>query len=808
MLSVAQTLRRLLEAEGAIIHPSLRALPLSKMGGGMGMIASERIESTTTLAILPSMSLLTIQKARWHLALAEIALQGFTKHTKESVSSLRREQRQGFTAMQSNFFHMIDNKEDEESNVSSKCLDESYFQDLVQETMDNLKEQLSPTETMTSYIVLMASLYRNVNSKNTIVGTTLKFKEETNTINSERCNDDSSVDNSKNNSISTPRFCNTSENAWMRDWMNVLPGAYDNLLELSNGFDTRLNTTDNYLQGFNKLSSEKSDLQISPLWFARHRAKVAYEQAEFVKRYQHCLDVLLCLKELPIGVNEEYNEAFLTRDNHNHYSNNCKGKLFAFAQKGVSCTLDQFLWAFNTLMSRGFAFEEEVWVMMPWVDYFNYALHANCTMYAQRCKHHKINNTNDNDPECEFSISSDDEIVSNPSDSSDCLKKEGSVVRSSPTKGWEYVFQATSSIEAGEQVCISYGSYSDFECLLWYGFIQRPYLLPTSVLPSEPPRDFQSFFLFPNTRTAQIFLRKMGVNVEELSHLHAAIPRLQEECFRQTTFEGFWKHHMAFSTSDNKLEGKFEYKKWKSALQKAFAFVFSPFQDAEGGYLDPHKGATWINELVNHYLNTPPISNILAFGNLSDKISIFKDKITYLDKGCRCFAEYLQFFLRGQISNSLRIINTASSQKCTLGVFGASFAMQEWIQCIARECRNQLKSKKKKFHSRSEELLLLLLPSLQDAKLFVLRAIAWMELYSNYSSYEHYFQAEGSTVNTKESFTTVYMSHISSDNEGRVFFSVESMSLRASLDAWLLLQYLALEANDVELLSYLHFESD
>lgn len=39
----------------------------------------------------------------------------------------------------------------------------------------------------------------------------------------------------------------------------------------------------------------------------------------------------------------------------------------------------RFLWANNSLMSRGFACDDETWVMMPYVDYFNYGFHEDAT---------------------------------------------------------------------------------------------------------------------------------------------------------------------------------------------------------------------------------------------------------------------------------------------------------------------------------------------------------------------------------------------------------------------------------------------
>lgn len=84
-----------------------------------------------------------------------------------------------------------------------------------------------------------------------------------------------------------------------------------------------------------------------------------------------------------------------------------------------SFTQTQFLWAYNTIMSRGFAFDDEVWALMPWVDFFNYANTPNATMYFSH---------------------------------------------------GHYNFVTTKRIEVGEQIFLQYGHYTDFELALWYGF--------------------------------------------------------------------------------------------------------------------------------------------------------------------------------------------------------------------------------------------------------------------------------------------------------------------------------------------------
>ena len=82
-------------------------------------------------------------------------------------------------------------------------------------------------------------------------------------------------------------------------------------------------------------------------------------------------------------------------------------------------------WAFNSLMSRGFSYSDEVWAMMPWVDYYNYALEANV----------------------------------HPSEPS-----------RSAGGGFEFHVAPNATIREGEQLLLSYGTYTDFELSMWYGF--------------------------------------------------------------------------------------------------------------------------------------------------------------------------------------------------------------------------------------------------------------------------------------------------------------------------------------------------
>ncbi|ESL07135.1 hypothetical protein TRSC58_05182 [Trypanosoma rangeli SC58] len=191
-----------------------------------------------------------------------------------------------------------------------------------------------------------------------------------------------------------------SDHAWMKTWILSLPTHYDNLLELRpEGEDGEGSS------GLDKASKMPSppDAYLCPhLRFERHRRKVLQEQAKVEAEFRLCQSVLSVLQTLP------------------HPDG---------GGAPVSATFYQFLWAYNTLMTRGFSYDREVWSLMPWVDYFNYAFTSNATMkYDERRE--------------------------------------------------AYVFETLFPIEQGEQILLHYGAYTDMELLLWYGFTLTPGLFP------------------------------------------------------------------------------------------------------------------------------------------------------------------------------------------------------------------------------------------------------------------------------------------------------------------------------------------
>ncbi|CCD13287.1 unnamed protein product [Trypanosoma congolense IL3000] len=190
-----------------------------------------------------------------------------------------------------------------------------------------------------------------------------------------------------------PLFSHT----WMREWILSLPARYDNLLELrgdnSGGSPEKWKCEgDAYLQQF--------------LCFRRHREKVLEEQDCVIEEFRTFLSLISTY--------------------YSHVSCEAsKTRLETF-----SFTLEQFTWAYNTLMSRAFAYDSMVWAVMPWVDYFNHSTLNNATMRFDK----RLN----------------------------C-----------------YVFVTVVPIAKGEQIFLQYGSYTDAELLLWYGFTVTPSLFPS-----------------------------------------------------------------------------------------------------------------------------------------------------------------------------------------------------------------------------------------------------------------------------------------------------------------------------------------
>lgn len=196
-------------------------------------------------------------------------------------------------------------------------------------------------------------------------------------------------------------------------WLRAMPRRYDNLLELP-------------------MEQELPNVLSGAVASPRLRQKVRMEQQRFLDSVGRCENALYALKmaELP-------SSSHVVAESHDAASSGSSSNLMMMPSSSSSASHGQpllrrhrkFLWAYNSLMSRGFAYDEDIWAMMPWVDYFNYSLRPNVTM--------RFN-----------------------------------------AKRRAYEFLTKMPVAAGEQLFLQYGEYSDMELALWYGFALRPVLFP------------------------------------------------------------------------------------------------------------------------------------------------------------------------------------------------------------------------------------------------------------------------------------------------------------------------------------------
>ncbi|EKF27396.1 hypothetical protein MOQ_008884 [Trypanosoma cruzi marinkellei] len=263
-------------------------------------------------------------------------------------------------------------------SCSNRLSNESFSVVDLEGVEQELSQSLSPANTIICYLLLNAVQYGRFSTPHAQNG----------------------MDMSADSSSKTDKISFQSDHVWMKTWILSLPALYNNLLELrpEHGDEECYSISEDV----EKITSS-SDAYLRPyLQFERHRHKVLREQANVEAEFQLCKSVLSFLQTMPHSNGEE---------------------------RSMPVTVEQFLWAYNTLMTRGFAYDPEVWSLMPWVDYFNHALTSNATMkYDERRR--------------------------------------------------AYIFEALFPIETGEQIFLPYGAYTDMELLLWYGFTLTPVLLP------------------------------------------------------------------------------------------------------------------------------------------------------------------------------------------------------------------------------------------------------------------------------------------------------------------------------------------
>ena len=140
--------------------------------------------------------------------------------------------------------------------------------------------------------------------------------------------------------------------------------------------------------------------------------------------------------------------------------------------------LELFGWAYCTLMSRGFSSDDETWMMIPWVDYFNFSQDPNVWW-------------EENEEQNSFE------------------------------------FKALRNIQAGEELLINYASSSDLDLLTWYGFILCPPLGKSLSLQLEVQKFHQSecFYFFSPLAKANGDYDKSPQWVEEI--IGSCLPNLE-----------------------------------------------------------------------------------------------------------------------------------------------------------------------------------------------------------------------------------------------------------------------------------------
>lgn len=206
-------------------------------------------------------------------------------------------------------------------------------------------------------------------------------------------------------------------------WLRALPRSYDNLLELP--YDSAPSPS---AASTDDATAAAYDASIRPfVWSARCRSKCVEERLRFESSVRRCKERIPQLRRCGSATHAVFEDRFpVGRVDHKAATDQEDDDDVVPAH----IPLEKFLWAYNSLMSRGFAYDEDIWAMMPWVDYFNYSLQPNVTMRY-------------ND------------------------------------KHLRYEFITRHKIAAGEQLMLQYGSYADFELLLWYGFTLRRVLFPS-----------------------------------------------------------------------------------------------------------------------------------------------------------------------------------------------------------------------------------------------------------------------------------------------------------------------------------------
>ncbi|GET87441.1 hypothetical protein, conserved [Leishmania tarentolae] len=794
--STALTLQRLLEAEGAIIHPALQARALPSMGGGMGVVLTQKLGAGTVLARFPFRSMITARKARFNLAMAEVALELLEgqEATASTNGGSKGDEGIGGSCAAADLLHVIPftsrvwSEYEFETRVRSRRL-----RQIVDAKVEELEGALDSTETIVCYVLLMAALYGRLCKhaclrKSGADGHAADERASTSATHACSSGDEAG---------SAPTLHYTHENAWMRTWIHALPAHYDNLLELVEAPEDsppcvpqhgtgqecvlrepsvlRGNTTTGSrpppLLARASAYAETSGGLLSYISLYRFRASVGREQQAIQRRHAKCCAALRCLQRLPRGV-----EVTAEWEGKGHGTaasptggvadcgvspsssrQGCGGRVH-----GAACTIGQFLWAFNTLMSRGFYFPEETWAMMPFVDYFNYALESNGTMYPQA--------DDPEDPECFTNalltknslhgIGNGAPLMTAPAPRKPqrltglrtARVGKGTV----PLANYQtYEFQLVQPMcTPGEQVMLHYGAYSDVELLMWYGFTLRPSLLPAPQLAAVPEgRKKGTIPVLP-----PCLVDADGTLLRTAHGLRLALSQVVSA----TTRVAYYRRCVApsyrcGSAEANDPDEEAGHETWLTALHCAYRLPLSPLANAEGNYPEATPGATWLDELLSALAQTPAVAAPCEDATPEEEAAY------HIDAWMRRWgSERWPMFAASAFPNI--------TKGCALGVLGLSPVLRAAVHSS--------------FWTPTPERISL---SPQE-RLLVVRGLAWAELYVNTKAAE---KADGMTT-----------------------FSVATSAAAAdfartmSVDQWTLLRFIALESADAALEEYVEYVSE
>lgn len=416
-------------------------------------------------------------------------------------------------------------------------------QDHILRIENKIASELSPAETLAAYLGLMKSLFTSSSSSSSCISLpTTSTRTSFSPLSDE--NPRTTTTTRSMNPESGPTFFFFHQNSWMRTWLTSLPSCYDNGLELQWKTPTRPPPSSSSPPS---PSLPLSSSQVLPVamrekifGFSRLDRKIVKEQECVFQSYQKCLGTLRSLQCLPRGI--DLREEGRKKGGDRSKTGNVGG--------GGVLSFTDFIWCYNTVASRGFSFPMETWALMPYVDYFNYALQSNATMTVERRgklpflfqkrqewttdaekkkewrrkneeggggeekdkKKKKVENTKNkrkkpiiprkrtiapmnllmesseeegSSSSCSSSTDGDapplpHRLVSRLSFSSFSASSSSSF---SPLTGKDqvFIFYTTCDIRHGEEIFLCYGSYSDTELFMWYGFTLRPVYLPMKV---------------------------------------------------------------------------------------------------------------------------------------------------------------------------------------------------------------------------------------------------------------------------------------------------------------------------------------